>query len=143
MQVAKVSLDPAKVKARKAHVKEPKIRDEPVSPPTADISTPKTPVKQSERPKGDTSCSNGVTKTSSHRVPVVSFVRSSKFRHIEGHLSHRSSTIDKLPALSSTVPGDSNAFQANSERVAVVLSVAGGQVAVLEVRRCMACITRL
>lgn len=64
---------------------------------------------------------------------VISFVRSSKFRHIEGQLSHRSSAIDKVPTISSTVPGDSNAFAVNKERVGVVLSMPGGQVAVLEV----------
>lgn len=74
---------------------------------------------------------SSVKSIAAHKA--VSFVRSSKFRHIEGHLSHRSSTIDKVPTISSTVPGDSNAFAVNKERVAVVLSVAGGQVAVLEV----------
>ena len=69
----------------------------------------------------------------SPRHKVISFVRSSKFRHIEGQLSHRSSTIDKVPTISSTVPGDSNAFAVNKERVGVVLSVPGGQVAILEV----------
>ena len=42
---------------------------------------------------------------------VLNIVRSSKFRHIEGHMMHRSTNIDKIPKLSSTVPGDSNAFQ--------------------------------
>ena len=83
-------------------------------------SSPKSSLHQSDAIKP--------SSTKSH-----SFVRSSKFRHIEGQLSHRSSAIDKLPSLSSTVPGDSNAFDGNKERVAVVLSMAGGQVAVLEV----------
>jgi coronin-7 len=74
---------------------------------------------------------NLAPKSTPHKA--VSFVRSSKFRHIEGQLSHRSSAIDKVPAISSTVPGDSNAFAVNKERVGVVLSVPGGQVAVLEV----------
>ena len=38
-------------------------------------------------------------------------VRSSKFRHIEGKFRHRSTFINRIPALNSTVPGDSNAFQ--------------------------------
>ena len=41
----------------------------------------------------------------------LAIVRSSKFRHIEGHLRDRSSFIRKFPSLSSVVPGDSNAFQ--------------------------------
>lgn len=47
------------------------------------------------------------------RVPsrTTNIVRSSKFRHIEGKFKHRSTFINKLPPLSSTVPGDSNLLQ--------------------------------
>ena len=55
------------------------------------------------------------TNTSTNAVVVttknLNIVRSSKFRHIEGHFRERSSFINKFPSLSSTVPGDSNAFQ--------------------------------
>ena len=84
-----------------------------------------------KRDHGQVPDQNPPTRSTPHKV--VSFVRSSKFRHIEGQLSHRSSAIDKVPMISSTVPGDSNAFAVNKERVGVVLSVPGGQVAVLEV----------
>lgn len=96
------------------------------------------------------------TSTTTSCTPKrVAIVRSSKFRHIEGKARHSSTYITKIPALSSTVPGDSNAFQvgippqfhkkivtlplqnqlqANRKRVGVVLSVAGGQIGLFEVR---------
>lgn len=127
-----MSLDPAK---RKKMSMTPAKKDtKPSSTVTSDPTKQKTSVKSdtaSKEEKNSRVSPKEVVKSPSHKV--VTFVRSSKFRHIEGSLSHKSSTIDKLPALSSTVPGDSNAFQANKERAAVVLSVAGGQIAVLEV----------
>ena len=125
-------MNPAKAKATKSHAREAKKEVGPPSAPTGYADKSKTPVKQSVVLEQDIPAHpKGTARTSSHKV--VTFVRPSKFRHIEGHLSHQSSSIEKLPPLSSTVPGDSNAFQANRERVGVVLSMAGGQVAVLEV----------
>ena len=43
-------------------------------------------------------------------------MRSSKVRHVEGRLAHKSTHVEKLPKLSTTVPGDSNAFQVSQER---------------------------
>lgn len=57
-------------------------------------------------PKTDTSTCEVVKATKN-----LNIVRSSKFRHIEGYLRDRSSFVTKFPSLSSTVPGDSNAFQ--------------------------------
>lgn len=135
MQVARVSLNPAKAKATKIQSRDTKKEVKEVRPtftPTGNTDKPTTLVKQPVPLKqGIPAHPNEAAKTSSHKV--VTFVRSSKFRHIEGHLSSQRSSIEKLPPLSNTVPGDSNAFQANRERVAVVLSMAGGQVAVLEV----------
>lgn len=51
------------------------------------------------------------SETDSKVSSTKSIVRSSKFRHIEGKFRHKSSFISKIPRLSSTVPGDSNAFQ--------------------------------
>lgn len=46
---------------------------------------------------------------------TLNIVRSSKFRHIEGKFHQKSSFINKIPPLSSTVPGDSNAFQVRQD----------------------------
>lgn len=130
IQVAQVSLDPAK---KKTQVTEVKSKSKPTtSSQSAGTTTQKIPVKRGEPAKKELPpAQNEETKRVSTKV--MTFVRSSKFRHIEGRMSHPSSTIDKVPSLSTTVPGDSNAFHVNKERVAVVLSVAGGQVAVIEV----------
>ena len=132
----RVSLDPAKRKAFSGH----KVEGKKESKSTCIESThtskekPERAVKldmTTKRDHGQMPDQDLPTRSTPHKV--VSFVRSSKFRHIEGQLCHRSSTIDKVPTISSTVPGDSNAFAVNKERVGVVLSVPGGQVAVLEV----------
>lgn len=41
---------------------------------------------------------------------MINIVRSSKVRYIEGYLLHKSTVIDKIPQLSKSIPGDSNAF---------------------------------
>ena len=137
MQVTKVSLDPAKVKTYKPVPSGSKVTD---SVPTKTSTTTESGAKVVDSKVQDATgkVESAVTSTATSRpsggkAKVTSFVRSSKFRHIEGQLSHRNTTIDKVPPLSTTVPGDSNAFDGNKERVAVVLSTAGGQVAVLEV----------
>ena len=58
------------------------------------------------------------------QVPTAksrTFVRSSKFRHIVGKDKHNSTFLTKIPALSATVPGDSNGFQVLLEIVMVCL----------------------
>lgn len=48
---------------------------------------------------------------------------------------HRSTHIDKIPKLSTTVPGDSNSFVVNRDRVAAALAMAGGQIGVFELSK--------
>ncbi|GCB84472.1 hypothetical protein scyTo_0025236 [Scyliorhinus torazame] len=59
----------------------------------------------------------------------------SKFRHVQGTLSHRETHITNLKGLNLTTPGESDGFCVNRERVAVPLSVSGGQIAVLELSK--------
>ncbi|XP_043567419.1 coronin-7-like [Chiloscyllium plagiosum] len=59
----------------------------------------------------------------------------SKFRHIQGTVSHRGTHITNLKGLNLTTPGESDGFCANRERVAVPLKVSGGQIAVLELTK--------
>ena len=46
---------------------------------------------------------------------ALNIVRSSKVRHVEGRIAHKSTHIEKLPKMNTTVPGDSNAFQVRGE----------------------------
>lgn len=105
LQVAKVSLNPArrpKKPAEPAPTK-PVKQDKPsgqTSLPSAPAEPPKVPTKE-----------EGGDSPRSPPPKVLNIVRSSKFRHIDGQMMHRSTHIDKVPKLSSTVPGDSNAYQ--------------------------------
>ncbi len=58
----------------------------------------------------------------------------SKFRHIQGAVLHRDTHITNLRGLHLTTPGECDGFCANGRRVAVPLAIAGGQIAVFEVR---------
>lgn len=91
------------------------------------------PDSKVQVPKEEAKSSAGDTPSHASSTKSLTIVRSSKFRHIEGKFKHQSTFITKLPSLSSTVPGDSNAFQANRDRVAAVLSTSGGQIGVFEV----------
>ena len=64
---------------------------------------------------------------------LLNIVRTSKFRHIEGSVMHKSTHIDGIPPLCETVPGDSNAFSCTEKYMAVALKQVGGQIAVFEV----------
>ena len=143
MQVARVSLDPAKRKAFKV-VRQGESKSPSTEPTHPKKEKPERDVKvdlDTKQGRGQEPDQKLPSKSTPHKV--MSFVRSSKFRHVEGQLSHRSSAIDKVPTISSTVPGDSNAFAVNKERVAVVLSMPGGQVAVLEVTYIAVCTLNL
>ncbi|XP_078096606.1 coronin-7 [Mustelus asterias] len=59
----------------------------------------------------------------------------SKFRHLQGTVSHRDTHLTNLKGLNLTTPGESDGFCVNRERIAVPLSVSGGQVAVLELSK--------
>ena len=99
-KVEKVSLDPKKQKAAVAlTVKETTTKTQECGPPAA-------VTKQEPKPT-----TAPVDKAVSDVPKAINIVRSSKFRHIEGKFKHRSTFISKIPSLSSTVPGDSNAFQ--------------------------------
>ena len=97
----------------KQTTKSDKLNGEPAPPVTSPTPTKESlPVATSDQ-----------TQAAPLRTPspkVLNIVRSSKFRHIEGHMMHRSTQIDKIPKLSSTVPGDSNAFQVGVQRDGVM-----------------------
>lgn len=62
-------------------------------------------------------------------------VRVSKFRHLNGAVGSRDTQITNLPPLCKTIPGESEGFRANTERLALPLAISGGHVAILELSR--------
>lgn len=59
----------------------------------------------------------------------------SKFRHIQGAVMHRDTHITNLRNLNLTIPGESDGFCVNQQRMAVPLAISGGQIAICEVRQ--------
>ncbi|NXX84869.1 CORO7 protein, partial [Urocolius indicus] len=75
-------------------------------------------------------CPGGVLRCSLAPTPVPG--PSSRFRHTQGRVLHRDTHLTNLRGLSLTMPGESDGFCVNSQRVALPLLSAGGQIAVLE-----------
>lgn len=78
--------------------------------------------------------SNNASNTASKRTSTV-FGRVSKFRHLKGTPGHKSTHIENIRNLSRQIPGECDGFQANSERVAVPISGAGGKIAIFELSK--------
>ncbi|XP_064489724.1 coronin-7-like [Ornithodoros turicata] len=76
-----------------------------------------------------------VRRESSRNDGRVFRVRISKFRHLNGTPGPRNTHITNLPPLCKTIPGESEGFRANTERVALPLAISGGHVAVLELSK--------
>uniref|UniRef100_A0A4W3HRZ1 Coronin n=1 Tax=Callorhinchus milii TaxID=7868 RepID=A0A4W3HRZ1_CALMI len=74
-----------------------------------------------------------VTSPQSQKSLHSLFGSSSKFRHVQGLVSHRDTHITNLKGLNLTIPGECDGFCVNRERAAIPLSISGGQIAVLEV----------
>lgn len=109
-----ISLDPAKSKKPLAAPKTEKkaepakveaVKDSPK--PAVTTSTAKPVVAKAKEPEPE---GLPASKEPPRPSKVIQLVRASKLRHIDGVMSHRSTTIDKLPPLNTTVPGDSNSF---------------------------------
>jgi len=114
MQVAKVSLNPANRKKTDATpVKQESKPDKPTAKPSPPASSP---VPSRESPSELVAGGQAEAFVRSPSPKVLNIVRSSKYRHIEGHMMPRSTLIDKIPKLSTIVPGDSDAFQVCLEK---------------------------
>ncbi|GAB6023962.1 hypothetical protein CHUAL_008692 [Chamberlinius hualienensis] len=61
--------------------------------------------------------------------------RQSKFRHLHGVPLHRSTHIENIRNLNTSIPGECDGFQVNQDRVALPLRGPGGQIAVLELSK--------
>ncbi|XP_058813557.1 coronin-7 isoform X3 [Topomyia yanbarensis] len=112
--------------------------DEEAMPPPAnveftrnrsDLSKENLPVDINKR-----NHSNNSANTTSKRTSTV-FGRVSKFRHLKGTPGHKSTHIENIRNLSRQIPGECDGFQANSERVAVPISGAGGKIAIFELSK--------
>ncbi|XP_075733806.1 coronin-7 isoform X3 [Rhipicephalus microplus] len=62
-------------------------------------------------------------------------VRVSKYRHLNGSVGSRDTQITNLPPMCNTLPGESESFRANTERVALPLAISGGHLAILELSK--------
>lgn len=82
-----------------------------------------------------TKSSDSVTTPQSQKSLHNFLGTNSKFRHVQGMVSHRDTHITNLKGLNLTTPGESDGFCVNRERAAVPLSVSGGQIAVLELSK--------
>lgn len=62
-------------------------------------------------------------------------VRVSKYRHLNGSVGSRDTQITNLPPMCKTLPGESEGFRANTERIALPLAISGGHLAILELSK--------
>ncbi|KAL1434831.1 hypothetical protein MTO96_001722 [Rhipicephalus appendiculatus] len=62
-------------------------------------------------------------------------VRVSKYRHLNGSVGNRDTQITNLPPMCKTLPGESEGFRANTERLALPLAISGGHLAILELSK--------
>ncbi|XP_055297262.1 coronin-7 isoform X7 [Sitodiplosis mosellana] len=72
--------------------------------------------------------------TATKRTSTV-FGKVSKFRHLKGTPTHKSTHIENIRNISRQIPGECNGFHANYKRVAVPLSGPGGKIAVYELNK--------
>jgi coronin-7 len=143
-KVGKMSLDPARPprKTEGAPKKKPEEKNVAPSPSTPSSQTSSdgntTPSKQKDsqpqqQPKQQQQQEEESEEPKRPVNPkVLNLVRSSKFRHIEGSIAHKSTHIESMPDLNRTIPGDSNAFSCNSKLMAVAPNMPGGQIAIIQ-----------
>ena len=99
---------------------------------SASIQSAAQPVPQDIQPTP--AAGDPVSESSAKPKKTFTGVRVSKFRHLHGTPMHKSNNIENVRNLSTSLPGDSDAFQVNQEFVAFPLSGPGGQIAVVPVR---------
>uniref|UniRef100_G3PBH3 Coronin n=2 Tax=Gasterosteus aculeatus aculeatus TaxID=481459 RepID=G3PBH3_GASAC len=146
-QVEKVSLNPDKqhkTKAAPAKKKEPASggsKEDPArgcSTSSSPLSTPSSSAAASRSPSSASGLSSSFLPSPSpgpspSARPIQSMLgQTSKLRHIQGAVMHRTTHITNLRGLNLTTPGESNGFCVNRQRVAVPLAISGGQIAICE-----------
>ncbi|XP_034047077.1 coronin-7 isoform X1 [Thalassophryne amazonica] len=98
------------------------------------LSTPSSSAEPSRSPSSTSGLSSGFVPSPSQSAKAIQSLMgpTSKFRHIQGALKHRDTHITNVRGLNLTTPGESDGFCANCDRVAVPLSISGGQIAIFE-----------
>ncbi|GAA6229158.1 coronin-7-like [Lates japonicus] len=100
------------------------------------LSTPSSSAVPSRSPSSTSGLSSGFLPSPSPSQSVKAIQNllgpTSKFRHIQGAVMHRDTHITNIRGLNLTTPGECDGFCVNSQRVAVPLSISGGQIAVFE-----------
>jgi coronin-7 len=121
-EVSRVSLDPSKQSSQSEERKHTQAQQS----PSEQQPTDKTDEKES------------IPVEVSGPVPVVRTVggvRTSRFRHTNGKVAHRSRHYEGITGLSVSMPSDCDGFCCNDVRAAFPLSGPGGQIAVLELNK--------
>ncbi|XP_024127253.1 coronin-7 [Oryzias melastigma] len=143
-QVKKVSLHPDKQPKPPAK-QAPVMKDKPSegskdghprgsSTSSSPLSTPSSSAVPSRSPSSTSGLSSGFLPSPSQGAKAIQNLMgpTSKFRHIAGAVKHRDTHITNIRGLNLTTPGECDGFCVNRQRVAVPLSISGGQIAVLE-----------
>uniref|UniRef100_A0A1X7U457 Coronin n=1 Tax=Amphimedon queenslandica TaxID=400682 RepID=A0A1X7U457_AMPQE len=145
--VEKISLDPSK--RRKKETPKPIVKKEEEKPVEKKETKPTEAKREETVDKKEEKKKEIMTKTSTEETdqspapaPVaaappkaLNIVRSSKVRYIEGYQLHKSTFLEKIPSLCKSIPGDSDGFAANRDRVAVALAGAGNRIAIFELNK--------
>lgn len=148
-QVEKVSLHPGKQPKTKAPPakqmpakKELTSRGSKEDPPrgcstsSSPLSTPSSSADPSRSPSSTSGLSSGFLPSPSPSQSAKAIQSmlgpTSKFRHIQGAVSHRDTHVTNLRGLNLTTPGESDGFCVNRQRMAVPLAISGGQIAIFE-----------
>ncbi|KAM6904962.1 coronin-7-like isoform 1-T1 [Xenentodon cancila] len=145
-QVDKVSLHPdkrpkppAKPAPAKKELSSKGSKDDPprgCSTSSSPLSTPSSSAAPSRSPSSTSSLSSGFVPSPSPSQSAKTIQNllgpTSKFRHIQGAVMHRDTHITNIRDLNLTTPGECDGFCVNRQRVAVPLSISGGQIAIYE-----------
>lgn len=130
-----------KLEENKIFKEKPQIPEKPRLPPkSADTyKSLKTEMKQNETTVDikETSKDNiNNNPQQNNRRSVYTFgIRQTKFRHLNGQIFPKETHLTDLVSLTKTMPGESDCFAANKERVAVVIGSGGNFLAVLELSK--------
>ncbi|KAM9780059.1 coronin-7 [Neosynchiropus ocellatus] len=141
-QVEKVSLHPDKRPNQfsvKKGLASQESKEDPArgcSTSSSPLSTPTGSADTSRSPSSTSGLSSGFLPSPSPSQSAKAIQSmlgpSCKFRHIQGVVMHKDTHITNIRNLNLTTPGECDGFCANGKRVAVPLSISGGQIAVFE-----------
>lgn len=141
-QVEKVSLQPEKqhkpkaAPAKKKELPSGGSKEDPArscSTSSSPLSTPSS-AAPSRSPSSTSGLSSGFLPSPNQSTKAIQSLMgpTSKFRHIQGAVMHRDTHITNLRNLNLTIPGESDGFCVNQQRMAVPLAISGGQIAICE-----------